>query len=265
MNVTERKLRKVIRKIIRENIDEMLPNKPLDASLRPTTNAVSGLENMNDAFGANKDNCLTIDTVFASLSSNDDKNMYGNMMYSLVEYINNNNLIPQKIQIGDILFVDQESWCESNEDDFYSPLVMSGEMNHTVYDYIRAASTSYTGESSIGMVGQVDVPLLFGEYNHPVKFLVDEIEFLPFDPSEHYGKYSPKNESVKIFEKRTMSKEELISAISDGGFPPIEPPSSRRGGGGGGGGGSDELVYKVFFTQLMGGFGIVFVVPIDIS
>jgi len=262
MNITERKLRKVIRKIIRENTHGMLPDKPLDVSLRPTVNAIRGIKNMRDALGANTNNCLMIDALFASLSGNDDENMYGNMMYSLVEYINNQNLTPKKIQIGDILFVDEESWCTPNKDDFYSPLVKSGEMKHTVYDYIRASSTSYTGASSIGMTGEVDVPLLFGKYNHPIKFLVDEIEFLPFPPSARYAKFSPKNESVKILE-RSLSRGKLRLDIGRGGLPPFEPPPEKRGGGGGGG--SDELVYKVFFTRLMGGFGIVFVVPVNIS
>lgn len=269
MKITENKLRHVIRKIIRENAEGLLPDKPLDSSLRPTANAVSGIKNMSDAFGANTVNCLTIDKLFTSLSVNDDKDMYGNMMYSLVEYINNQNLVPKKIQISDILFVDEESYCEPNEDGFYSPSVMSGEMNHTVYDYIRTSSTSYTKASSIGMTGEVNVPLLSGKYNHSIRFLVDEIEFLPFNPSEHYGKFSSKNEGVKILERfasaeieRLMPTEKLGLDIGNGGLPPFEPPSKRRGGGGGGG--SDEVVYKVFFTNLMG-FGIVFVVPVDIS
>ena len=92
--------------------------------------------------------------------------------------------------------------------------------------------------------------------------LVDEIEFLPFPPSARYAKFSPKNESVKILE-RSLSRGKLRLDIGRGGLPPFEPPPEKRGGGGGGG--SDELVYKVFFTRLMGGFGIVFVVPVNIS
>jgi hypothetical protein len=264
MKITESKLRHIIRKLILENSNEMKPDKPLDESLKPTSNAVNGIRNMSFALGSNEENCLTINKLFSSLDQ-DEKSEYGNMMYSLVEYINNTNQlkIPRKIQIGDILFVEEDSDCEPTEDGLYSPLVRSGEMSHTVYDYIRSSSNKL---SPIGMIGEVEVPLLFGNYNDTIEFLVDEVEILPFDPRERYTKIFPKNESVKILERTADAERRALLSkkyglnIGGGGLPPIKPPSKS---GGGGGGGRDEHVYKVFFTKSMG-FGIVFVVPINI-
>ena len=262
MIISESKLRQIIRQVILENNSEMLPDKPLERSLNPSNAALEGIQNMSFGFGTNRNNCLTIDKLSASLSLGDTV-AYGNMIYSLIDYINSKKLVPKNVSVNDLLFVDmEESHCEPNEDDNYSPLVMAGEANHTVYDYVRTSTTLYTEQKPIGLTGSVEVPCLFGRYSSPIRFDIDEIKVLPYDPGDRYGKMSRKNERI-LERSSTQFKDDINLDIGNGGIPPLIPPSKRRGGGGGGGS-NDELVYKVFFTNMMNLY-ILFIVPIDIQ